>query len=101
MPAASKARMVMAFEPVNRGTATLQEVVPVAVPEPPKLLAHVIRWTPRLSVAVPLMRIAAKAVETVVPPGEVTASEGGVVSAVLGGVAGVVTRRVTAKDRET
>ena len=86
----------MAFEPVNRGTVTLQAVVPVAVPESPKLLAQVIRWTPTLSLAVPLMRMDASAVETVAVPGEVIASEGGVVSAVLGGMEGVEARRVTA-----
>jgi hypothetical protein len=88
--------MVMAFEPVNRGTVTLQAVVPVAVPEPPKLLAQVIRWTPTLSLAVPLMAMEASAVETVGAPGEVIASVGGVVSGVLGGVDGGVAKRVTA-----
>jgi hypothetical protein len=88
--------MVMAFEPVKRGTLTLQAVVPVAVPAPPKLLAQVIRWTPTLSLAVPLMRTEASAVETVVAPGEVIASVGGVVSGVLGGGVGEVATRVTA-----
>ena len=86
----------MAFEPVNRGTAALQAAVPVAVPEPPKLLAQVIRWTPTLSLAVPLMRMDASAVETVAAPGEVIARVGGVVSAVSGGMEGVEARRVTA-----
>ena len=85
----------MAFEPVNRGTVALQAAVPVAVPEPPKLLAQVIRWTPTLSLAVPLMRMDASAVETVAAPGEVIASVGGVVSAVLGGIEGGEARRVT------
>ena len=85
----------MAFEPINTGTVTLQAVAPVAVPEPPKLLAQVIRWTPTLSLAVPLMRMEARAVETVVAPGDVIASVGGVVSTVLVGVDGVTNRRVT------
>ena len=86
----------MAFEPVKRGTVTLHAVVPAAVPEPPKLLVQVIRWTPTLSLAVPPMRMDASAVETVVAPGEVIASVGGVVSVGLGGGAGVAARRVTA-----
>lgn len=90
MPAASKARIVMTFEPVNRGTAELQVAVPVAVPEPPKLLAQVIVVTPILSLAVPLITIEDSDVETTVEEGEVMVSEGGVVSVGLGGVVGVV-----------
>jgi len=80
----------MAFEPVNRGMAALQAVVPVAVPEPPKLLAQVTVVTPTLSLAVPLIMIEDSAVETMFEEGEVMVSEGGVVSPVLGGVVGVV-----------
>jgi len=80
----------MAFEPVNRGMAALQAVVPVAVPEPPKLLAQVTVVTPTLSLAVPLITIEDSAVETMFEEGEVMVSEGGVVSPVLGGVVGVV-----------
>jgi len=80
----------MAFEPVNRGTVALHAVVPVAVPEPPKLLAQVTVVTPTLSLAVPLITIEDSAVETMFEEGDVIVSEGGVVSPVLGGVVGVV-----------
>src|SRR5579863_3568336 len=93
--------MVIEFEPVRRGTTALQAVVPVAVPEPPKLLAQVTAVTPVLSLAVPLIRMEASAVENVVAPGEVIARAGGVVSAVLGGFTGGVARRVTGKDCES
>ena len=82
--------MVIAFEPINRGTAALQVVVPVAVPEPPKLFAQVTVDTPTLSLAVPLIMIEDRAVETMVEEGEAMVNEGGVVSVGLGCVVGVV-----------
>jgi hypothetical protein len=52
-PAASRAVMVMTFEPVWSDTIAIQLVVPVAVPLPPLLFAHVTWVTPTLSDAVP------------------------------------------------
>jgi hypothetical protein len=52
--AASRAVTVMTLSPVWRATfAADQLVVPVAVPDPPRLFAHVTCVTPTLSLAVP------------------------------------------------
>jgi hypothetical protein len=54
--AASRAVMVMTFEPpCSVMPLTLQAVVPVAVPLPPRLFAQVTCVTPTASLAVPLM----------------------------------------------
>jgi len=53
-PAASRAVTAMRFVPVLRAIAlVVQGLVPVAVPLPPRLLAHVTAVTPTLSEAVP------------------------------------------------
>jgi hypothetical protein len=54
LPAASRAVIVSTFDPVWRTTPlAVQLVVPVAVPLPPRLFAHVTWVTPTLSDAVP------------------------------------------------
>jgi hypothetical protein len=58
LPAASRAVRVMTFVPVASGIpATLQFVVPVATPLPPRSLDHVTCVTPTLSDAEPLKSI--------------------------------------------
>jgi hypothetical protein len=53
-PAASRAVIVSTFVPVCRPIPlAVQLVVPVALPLPPRLLAHVTWVTPMLSAAVP------------------------------------------------
>jgi hypothetical protein len=68
-----------------------QCAVPAAVPEDPVLVDQVTLATPTLSVAVPANASDDELVETLVPPGEVMVSEGGVVSPPVGldGGAGV------------
>src|SRR5580692_13012102 len=57
-----------------------QLVVPVAVPEDPVLVDHVILATPTLSEAVPKNVSVAALVEAVLPPGDVMVRVGAVVS---------------------
>ena len=55
LPAASRAVIVITFEPVCRGTLlTVQFAVPMAFPLPPRLLAHMTCVTPTASLDVPL-----------------------------------------------
>src|SRR5262245_8007409 len=53
LPAASRAVTVITLSPGFRSTATFQFVVPVAVPEPPRLFTQLTCVTPTLSDAVP------------------------------------------------
>jgi hypothetical protein len=61
-------------------------VVPEAVPEPPVEVVHCTDVTPRLSAAVPVTVSEAAEVLTMVEPGEVICSEGGVVTELVVGV---------------
>jgi hypothetical protein len=75
-------------------------MVPEAVPEPPVDVVHCTEVTPRLSAAVPVTVSDAAEVLTMVEPGEVICSEGGVVlepvvGVAAGGVAGDVDVGVT------
>lgn len=103
LPAASNARIVMAFDPIKTGTVALQLLVPAAMPDAPKLFAQVTLATPTLSPAVPLITIDASVVENVLEAGEVMAIDGGVVSDGLGGGVGttILDRRVTVIGFET
>jgi hypothetical protein len=73
--------------------------VPVAVPDPPVELDHVIFATPTLSVAVPLTTSELAAVEILLLAGDRTVIEGGVVSGpgagAGGGLVGKACWRVT------
>jgi hypothetical protein len=81
-PAASLAVTVRMLTPLSKlMPLALQEVVPAAVPLPPRLLLHVTWVTPTLSVAVPPKFNDPVAVEKVgLLVGEVMATEGAVVS---------------------
>jgi hypothetical protein len=90
LPAASKARIVIALLPVKSGTLTDQIAVPDARPPSPNESVHFTAVTPALSLAVPLMVMLAAEVETIVDPGDVMLTDGGVLSApgVAGGCTG-------------
>jgi hypothetical protein len=78
LPAASRAVTVTTFAPLRSAIlGTLQLVVPLAVPEPPRSLTHVTCVTPTLSDAVP--EIETGDVDDVV--GAVMLTTGSVVSA--------------------
>ena len=62
-----------------------QEAVPAATPALPVELVHLTAVTATLSLAVPLMAMVDALVDTMVNPGDVICSEGGVVSAFAGG----------------
>ena len=79
--------------PLSRGTVADQAVVPLAIPEAPKLVFQVTCFTPTLSFAVPFKVTAAAIVDIVAVDGEVIVKAGGVVSAKA--------RRVTATVLET
>src|SRR6266699_6713084 len=64
LPAASKARIVIALLPVRSGTLTDQLAVPDAAPTSPNESVHFTAVTPTLSRAVPLMVMLAADVET-------------------------------------
>src|SRR5256885_615888 len=85
LPAASSAVTVSMFDPDCRATPlAVQLVVPVAVPEPPRLFVQVTWVTPTLSDAVPCRVREELAVVYGGPDvGEVTAIVGFVVSAVV------------------
>lgn len=78
--------MVTWFDPVSKGIDALQLLVPAAVPDEPVLVFQVTLATATLSIAMPKKLYAAALVETVVPPGDVIVSVGGVVSFVPVGV---------------
>jgi hypothetical protein len=99
LPAASDAFMVIAFDPVSRGTTADQFVVPAAAPEPPNPVAHETVCTPMLSEAVPAMVIDDAVVKTVEVEGETIVNAGAVMSGDPGGGAGEV--RVTATVFDT
>ena len=84
-PAASRAVTVMTFEPVcSAMLATLQLVVPEAVPLPPRSFDQVTCVTPMLSDAVPPKLSALVALLWVEPEaGEVIVTVGTVVSATV------------------
>ena len=79
-PAASHARTVITFVPTNNGMFADQDVVPDAAPESPVELVHLTAATPTLSLATPLTVAVAALVETIVNPGDLICSDGGVVS---------------------
>jgi hypothetical protein len=82
LPAASLAVIVMTFVPRRSGIdALVQFVVPLAVPFPPRSLAHVICVTPTLSALVPV-NVMDVAVTVYVDPdvGPVIVTVGAVVS---------------------
>jgi len=85
--------IVTVFDPTSSGIEADQVVVPVAVPEDPVLVVQVIFAIPTLSEAVPDTVSVAALVETELPPGEMMARVGGVVSfppgAGVGGGVGV------------
>ncbi len=70
--------------PTSNGIDVDHVVVPAAVPVDPVLVDHVTEVTPTLSLAVPLIVIAAAAVDTDVAPGDAIVSAGGVVSVTAG-----------------
>src|SRR5438552_1500226 len=84
-PAASRAVTVSTFDPDCRATPlAVQLVLPVAVPEPPRLFVQVTWVTPTLSDAIPCRVREELAVVYAGPDvGEVTAIVGFVVSAVV------------------
>jgi hypothetical protein len=69
--------------------------VPAAVPEYPFEVVHFTTATPTLSLAVPLTAMEAEDVATIVNPGERILSDGGVLSALVGGCTGGATGGVT------
>src|SRR5205823_174342 len=73
-----------------RGTVADQCAVPEAMPASPPDVVHFTAATPVLSLAAPPMARVAAVVETMLVPGEVTLSDGGVVSdrGLAGGVVG-------------
>ena len=77
--------MVTALVPTSRGMLADQDVVPAATPASPVELVHLTAVTATLSLAVPLMAMAEALVETMVNPGDVICSVGGVVSPFAGG----------------
>src|SRR5262245_15241170 len=82
LPAASRAVTVSTFDPDCRTMPlAVQLVVPVAVPEPPRLLAQVTWVTPTLSDAVPCRVMEALPVVYEAPDGDVIETVGFVVSA--------------------
>jgi hypothetical protein len=82
LPAASDAVTVSTFAPERRAIPlAVQLVVPVAVPLPPRLFAHVTCVTPMLSDAVPpIVRGEVRVLYVGPEVGEVIATVGGVVS---------------------
>jgi len=88
-PAASNARVVTRFEPINRGIDADQFVVPVAVPDCPKFVDHTTDVTPTLSLAVPLNAIVGDEVEIELAPGTAIVKDGAAVS--VAGAACLVT----------
>jgi hypothetical protein len=101
-PAASSALTWMTFVPVNSGIPlTLQFVVPVATPPPPRLFTHLTCQTATLSAAAPPIDIVEDVVEYVVPVvGAEIAMVGQTLSGVLGalGALGVLAELVTVRD---
>jgi hypothetical protein len=71
--------------PTSRGTLADQDVVPAATPAPPVEVVHFTAVTATLSLAVPLMAMTDALVETMVNPGDLICSAGGVVSPFAGG----------------
>ena len=74
--------MVTVLFPIYRGTVADQAVVPLAIPDVPKLVLQVTWFTPTLSLAVPLSVTKAAVVDMVAVEGEVIVSDGAVVSSV-------------------
>jgi hypothetical protein len=70
----------MTFDPLTRGMLALQEVVPVAVPLPPRELVQLTCVTPTLSDAVPAMAREEVVVENGLAAGVVIETAGAVVS---------------------
>ena len=85
-PAASKARTVTVLAPLSSGIEADQEVVPLAVPLAPKLVAQVMLVTPLLSLAVPRSAKVAAAVVAVPVEGEVRVTVGAVLSPLFSAV---------------
>ena len=80
--------MVTTLLPTSSGTLADHLLVPEAVPEYPVEVVHFTAATPTLSLAVPLNAMEAEDVATIVTPGEMIVSDGGVVSLLVGGCAG-------------
>ena len=80
--------MVTTLLPTRSGTLADHLLVPAAVPEYPVEVVHFTAATPTLSLAVPLNAMEAEDVATIVNPGETILSDGGVVSALVGGCTG-------------
>ena len=87
--------MVTTLLPTRSGTLADQLRVPEAVPEYPVELLHFTAATPTLSLAVPLTAMEAEDVATIVNPGERILSDGGVLSALVGGCTGGATGGTT------
>src|SRR5215203_2337499 len=84
LPAASRAVIVMTLAPLCSAMVALQVVVPIAVPLPPRSLAHVTCVTPTASLAVPPTVNGVVLVPKVAADvGVVIAAAGAVVSAAL------------------
>lgn len=81
--------MVTTLFPSSKGTTADHVVVPVAAPEAPLEVDHATEVTPTLSEAVPETLIESEYVSTIVDPGDVIVSDGGVSSGVPGVGAGV------------
>lgn len=79
----------MALEPVIKGIIALQEVVPIAVPDAPKLVDQVTDRMPVPLLAVPATVTEAEEVDRVVVEGDVIVSEGGAVGDGFGDGVGV------------
>jgi hypothetical protein len=95
LPAPSNARMVTTLLPTRSGTLADHLPVPAAVPEYPFEVVHFTATTPTLSLAVPLTAMEAEDVATIVNPGERILSDGGVLSALVGGCTGGATGGTT------
>ena len=80
--------MVTTLLPTSSGTVADHLLVPEAVPEYPVELIHFTAATPTLSLAVPLNAMEAEDVATIVSPGDMILSDGGVVSPLGGGCTG-------------
>jgi len=91
LPAASPARMTITFVPLKRGIGPVfQAGKPVAAPLPPTGVVQVTEVTPTLSAAFPDTTIEDAVVNTDVRVGEVSDSDGAVVSgAGAAGMSGV------------
>ena len=87
--------MVTTLVPTRSGTLADHLAVPAAVPEYPFEVVHFTATTPTLSLAVPLTAMEAEDVATIVNPGERILSDGGVLSALVGGCTGGATGGTT------